>query len=146
VIVSAFAGNLYDRHGHRADRRSGVAVSRIYRAVRWCELRPYPLCVAHADDRPPAEQRVFARAILVLVCSAGTAAGPLAAVGIMTLSGAASLFLFIAAAAMLFGLWRRATVLPVPIEAPQTCQVPPRTPPMVAELEPIGAGEPWKFL
>src|SRR5690606_27935866 len=100
----------------------------------------YPLCVAQANDRLPAEQRVSASGTLVLVYSAGAAAGPLAGAAAMTLAGATGLFLFIAVCAggaLLFGFWRQVTVLPVPADAQGSYQILPRTTPMSAALDPL---------
>src|SRR5690606_33009663 len=100
----------------------------------------YPLCVAHPNDRLPAEQRVSASGSLVLVYSAGAAAGPLAAAGAMTVAGTPGLFLFIAACAggaLLFGFWRQAATLPVPAPDQSSYQILPRTTPMSASLDPL---------
>jgi MFS family permease len=104
----------------------------------------YTLCVAHANDRQPAEQRVSASGSLVLAYSAGAAAGPLAAAAVMTLAGAAGLFGFIAlcaCGALLFGLWRQATASPVPAAEQQNYQILPRTTPMAAGLDPVSADD-----
>jgi MFS family permease len=104
----------------------------------------YPLCVAHANDHLAPEQRIAASGGLVLVYSAGAAAGPLAAASVMTFAGAQGLFLFIAicaGSALLFGLWRQIRTSPVPAEQQQNYQVLPRTTPMSAALDPLAPDE-----
>jgi MFS family permease len=145
VIVIAFAGTL----------AAGVALALI-EAPGWpllvsgaafggLSFALYPLCVAHANDRLPAEQRVSASGSLVLVYSAGAAAGPLAAAAAMTATGPAGLFLFIAACAggaLLFGFWRQAAALPVPAPEQGSYQILPRTTPMSAALDPLAHDDP----
>lgn len=144
VIVSAFAGTSAIGAAIALTSAPGWPLLALAALFGGLSFALYPLCVAHANDRLPAAQRVSASATLVLAYSAGAAVGPLAAAGVMTLAGAAGLFLFIAgcaAGALLFGLWRQATVLPVPAEEQQTYRVLPRTTPMAAELDPIGSDE-----
>jgi MFS family permease len=99
----------------------------------------YPLCVAHANDRLPPEQRVSASASLVLAYALGAAGGPIAAAGALTLAGAAGLFWFTAtcgALALLFGFWRQLRTRPVPEGDQGAYQILPRTTPMSAALDP----------
>ena len=99
----------------------------------------YPLCVAHANDRLLAAERVAASGQLVLLYSVGAAFGPIGAAGAMTAAGTGGLFLFIAvcAAAMLaFGLWRLAAADPVPEAGQQDFRILPRTTPVSALLDP----------
>lgn len=102
----------------------------------------YPLCVAHANDHVSAEERVGASGGLVLVYSAGAAAGPLAGALAMMAAGQGGLFLFIAgcaALAVVFALWRL-TVRPSPSQARQrSWVVQPGTTPMSAALDPLGS-------
>ncbi|KAA2214647.1 MFS transporter [Pseudoroseomonas oryzae] len=100
----------------------------------------YPLCVAHTNDRLTSAERVGASAGLVLVYSAGAAAGPLAGAASMSALGPAGLFLFIAAcaaAATGFGLWRLAARPSPPGELQQSYQALPHTTPMSAGLDPL---------
>ncbi len=145
VIVAAFAGTLAAGIGIVLVDTPGWPLLAFGAAFGGLSFALYPLCVAHANDRLPAEQRVSASGSLVLAYSAGAAAGPLAGAAVMTFAGAAGLFVFIAACAggaLLFGLWRQATALPVPAEAQQTYQILPRTTPMAAELDPVGPDQP----
>ncbi len=100
----------------------------------------YPLCVAHTNDRLTTAERVGASAGLVLVYSAGAAAGPLAGAASMSALGATGLFLFVtacAAGALAFGLWRVAVRPPPPSERQQSYQPLPQTTPMSAGLDPL---------
>jgi MFS family permease len=102
----------------------------------------YPLCVAHANDHVSADQRVGASGGLVLVYSAGAAAGPLAGAGAMTFVEPGGLFLFIAVCAVLavaFALWRLAARQSPPQERQRAWVVLPRTTPMSAALDPLGS-------
>lgn len=104
----------------------------------------YPLCVAHTNDHLTPEQRIAASGGLVLLYSAGAAAGPLLGAGAMTLLGPAGLFLALAACAagaLLFAVWRQWASPPVPGELQQSYQVLPRTTPMSATLDPIAREE-----
>ena len=101
----------------------------------------YPLCVAYANDRLLAAERVSASGQLVLLYSAGAALGPLGAAAAMTTTDAGGLFLFIAlasAAIFAFGIWRAAMRDPVPGEQQQDFQILPRTTPVAALLDPGG--------
>lgn len=144
VIVSAFAGTLAAGIAIVLIDTPGWPLLTFGTLFGGLSFALYPLCVAHANDRLPPEQRVSASGSLVLAYSAGAAAGPLAAAAVMTLVGAAGLFLFIAACAggaLLFGLWRQAAALPVPAEEQQSYQVLPRTTPMAAELDALAGAE-----
>lgn len=145
VIVFAFAGALAAGLGIALVSGPGILLLALAALFGGLSFALYPLCVAHANDRLDAEQRVAASGGLVLAYSAGAAAGPLAAAGVMTLTGAAGLFLFIATCsggALMFGLWRQARVLPVPAEQQQSYQVLPRTTPMSAALDPHAPDDP----
>lgn len=101
----------------------------------------YPLCVAHANDRLLAAERVAASGQLVLLYSAGAALGPMGAASTMSLLGIGGMFWFIALAAMgtlAFGLWRLVASAPVPSAAQQDFQILPRTTPVAALLDPAG--------
>lgn len=102
----------------------------------------YPLSVAHANDHVPPEERVGASGGLVLVYSAGAAAGPALCAVAMAAFGAAGLFGFIAACMALsaaFGIWRLTVRSGVPSEQQQPYQALPRTTPMSATLDPIAS-------
>ncbi|MCW2395946.1 MULTISPECIES: MFS transporter [unclassified Sphingobium] len=99
----------------------------------------YPLCVAHCNDRLLAAERVAASGRLVLLYSAGAAAGPLGAALLMSAAPVGGLFFFIALCAGLtlaFGLWRQASTPPVPAPDQQDFQIVPRTTPMASLLDP----------
>jgi MFS family permease len=145
VIVTAFAGTVAAGVGIVLIDSPGWPLLAFASLFGGLSFALYPLCVAHANDRLPAEQRVSASGSLVLAYSAGAAAGPLAAAAVMTLAGAAGLFGFIAlcaGGALLFGLWRQTAALPVPAGDQQNYQILPRTTPMAAELEPVSENEP----
>jgi MFS family permease len=149
VIVTAFAGTVAAGVGIVLIDTPGWPLLVFASLFGGLSFALYPLCVAHANDRLPAEQRVSASGSLVLAYSAGAAAGPLAAAAVMTLTGAAGLFGFIAlcaGGALLFGLWRQAAASPVPAGEQQNYQILPRTTPMAAELEPISENEPQEAL
>lgn len=140
VIVLAFAGALAAGGAIALIDTPGWPLLAFAALFGGLSFALYPLCVAHANDRLPAEQRVSASGSLVLVYSAGAAAGPLAAAGAMTVAGTPGLFLFIAACAggaLLFGFWRQAATLPVPAPDQGSYQILPRTTPMSASLDPL---------
>lgn len=138
VIVWTFAGTLGAAAGIMIIDAPGWPLLAFDALFGGLSFALYPLCVAHANDRLPAEQRVSASGSLVLAYSAGAAAGPLGAASALTLAGTPGLFGFIAAcavAALLFGLWRQASAKPVPAAAQGIYQVLPRTTPMTTPLE-----------
>jgi MFS family permease len=103
----------------------------------------YPLCVAHANDRLTAEERLSASSVLVLAYSAGAAAGPLLGSAAMAGFGAGGLFLFTAAlgaGGLAFALWRMTRSEAVPEDEQQPYQILPRTTPAAAALEPASEG------
>ena len=145
VIVLAFAGTLAAGLGIALIGGPGLPLLILAALFGGLSFALYPLCAAHANDHLSPEQRVAATGGLVLVYSAGAAAGPLAGAGVMTMAGTQGLFLFIAACAggaLLFGLWRQARALPVPADRQQSYQVLPRTTPMSAALDPHAPEEP----
>lgn len=140
VIVAAFAGTLAAGLGIVLIDAPGWPLLAFGALFGGLSFALYPLCVAHANDRLPAEQRVSASGSLVLAYSAGAAGGPLAGAAAMTVAGTPGLFLFIAACAggaLLFGLWRQAAARPVPAEEQGSYQVLPRTTPASAALDPL---------
>jgi len=148
VIVLAFAGTLAAGIGLFLVEAPRPLLLMLAAAFGGLSFALYPLCVAHANDRLPAEQRVSASGTLVLAYSIGAAIGPLAGAATMTIAGASGLFLFIAACAgcaLLFGFWRQATALPVPVQEQGNYQVLPRTTPVSAALEPAAPTTAEKF-
>jgi MFS family permease len=140
VIVFAFGGTMAASLGMALSSAPGALLLALGAMFGGLSFALYPLCVAHANDHLAPEQRVAASGGLVLLYSAGAAAGPVTGALTMTLAGAPGLFLFIALcamAALVFGLWRQATALPVPAEQQQNYQVLPRTTPMSAALDPL---------
>lgn len=140
VIVFAFGGTLAASLGIALSSVPGPLLLMLAAVFGGLSFALYPLCVAHANDHLQPEQRVAASGGLVLFYSAGAAAGPVAGALTMTAAGAPGLFLFVALCAMgalVFGLWRQATALPVPADQQQNYQVLPRTTPMSAALDPL---------
>ncbi|SNS32173.1 MFS transporter [Sphingopyxis indica] len=138
VIVGGFAMTLAVSAG-LALQPLGIVLLALGFLFGGLSFALYPLSVAHANDRLLPSERVTASGQLVLLYSAGAAAGPIAGAAAMTIAGAGGLFLFIAlaAAAMLaFGLWRLAATDAVPTEAQQDFQILPRTTPTAALLDP----------
>ena len=73
----------------------------------------YPVCVAHANDRMPAERAVAVSGRLILVSGIGSALGPLLGAAAMSAFGIRGLFQFMAAVAALFALFALARGLSV---------------------------------
>ena len=73
----------------------------------------YPVCVAHANDRMPAERAVAVSGRLILVSGIGSALGPLLGAATMEEFGIRGLFQFMAAVAALFALFALARGLSV---------------------------------
>jgi len=140
VIVFAFAGVLAATLGIAFLGEPGWPLFLLAATFGGLAFALYPLCVAHANDRLLTGQRVSASGSLVLVYSAGAAAGPLGAALAITALGSEGLFLFVAASAgvaLIFGLWRQTSSPPVPAADQQSYQVLPRTTPMAAQLEAV---------
>ncbi|HEY6374507.1 MAG TPA: MFS transporter, partial [Edaphobacter sp.] len=64
----------------------------------------YPVCVANAHDRMPADEVVGVSSQLILVSGLGSVLGPLIGTSIMSLSGINGLLYFMAAAALLLAV------------------------------------------
>ena len=144
VIVYAMAGTLAASLGMALTGAPGPLLLVFAAAFGGLSFALYPLCVAHANDRLGPEHRIAASGSLVLLYSAGAAAGPMAGALTMTLAGVGGLFLFIAlcaTAALAFALYRQARSLPVPAEQQHDYQILPRTTPMAAALDPMSADE-----
>lgn len=73
----------------------------------------YPVCVAHANDRMPAERAVSVSGRLILVSGIGSALGPLLGAATMEEFGIRGLFGYMAAVAALFALFALARGLSV---------------------------------
>ena len=65
----------------------------------------YPICVAHANDRMPAERAVLVSGRLILISGTGSALGPLLGSAVMEAFGARGLLHYMAAVAALFTLF-----------------------------------------
>ena len=62
----------------------------------------YPVCVAHANDRLPAERAVAVSGRLILISGVGSVLGPLLGSAVMSAYGVEGLFYFMAIVAALF--------------------------------------------
>lgn len=65
----------------------------------------YPVCVAHANDRMPAEHAVSVSGRLIVISGAGSILGPLLGSGVMSVFGIRGLFDYMAAAAAVFAVF-----------------------------------------
>lgn len=137
VIVGALAGTAGVAAGLSLAAPAGLLLSLLGAMFGGLSFALYPLCVAHANDHLSPEQRVAASGGLVLVYSAGAAAGPVAGAAALGLFGAPGLFGLIAvlaAAGLAFGLWRQAARPPVAADLQQSYQILPRTTPLSAAV------------
>jgi len=73
----------------------------------------YPVCVAHANDRMPAERAVSVSGRLILISGVGSAVGPLLGGSVMSTFGIRGLLHFMAAVTVLFALFALARGLGV---------------------------------
>ena len=73
----------------------------------------YPVCVAHANDRLPAERAVSVSGRLILIAGLGSALGPLLGAGAMEALGIRGLFQGMAGVAALFAAFALARALGV---------------------------------
>jgi MFS family permease len=73
----------------------------------------YPVCVAHANDRMPAERAVSVSGRLILISGVGSAVGPLLGASMMSAFGIRGLFHFMAATTAAFALFALARGLGV---------------------------------
>jgi MFS family permease len=73
----------------------------------------YPVCVAHANDRMPAERAVSVSGRLILISGVGSTLGPLLGSSVMSAFGIRGLFHFMAVVAALFALFALARGLSV---------------------------------
>jgi MFS family permease len=73
----------------------------------------YPVCVAHANDRMPAERAVAVSGRLILISGVGSALGPLLGSAVMAIYGIVGLFYFMVVTASLFAAFALARGLAV---------------------------------
>jgi MFS family permease len=73
----------------------------------------YPVCVAHANDRMPAERAVAVSGRLILISGVGSTLGPLLGSSVMSAFGIRGLFHYMATVAALFALFALARALSV---------------------------------
>jgi MFS family permease len=88
----------------------------------------YPVCVAHANDRMPAERAVSVSGRLILISGIGSALGPILGASAMSAFGVRGLLYYMAAVAMLFALLalaRGLSVRPPRFKRPRPFQVLP---------------------
>ena len=115
-------GRLSDRYDRRIVLAAlgigfaGAAIALVHRPPSWSVLVPtaallggfmstlYPVCVADAHDRMPANRVVAVSGRLILVSGLASVLGPLIGTSIMARSGINGLFYFMAAAALLLAL------------------------------------------
>lgn len=144
VIVGAMAGAALVSAALVAIAGWGVPLMALGALFGGLAFALYPLCVAHTNDHLDPQERVGASGGLVLVYSAGAAAGPMTGSVAMLLLGAPGLFAWIggcAAAGLAFALLRLLRRAPVPLEQQQPYQILPRTTPMAAQLDPLAEPE-----
>ena len=115
-------GRLSDRYDRRIVLAAlgigfaGAAIALVHLPRSWSVLVPaaallggfmstlYPVCVADAHDRMPANRVVAVSGRLILVSGLASVLGPLIGTSIMARSGIDGLFYFMAAAALLLAL------------------------------------------
>jgi MFS family permease len=115
-------GRLSDRYDRRIVLAAlgvgfaGAAIALVHLPRSWSVLVPaaallggfmstlYPVCVADAHDRMPANRVVAVSGRLILVSGLASVLGPLTGTSIMARSGINGLFYFMAAAALLLAL------------------------------------------
>jgi MFS family permease len=132
MLLQVPAGKLSDRFDRRVVAGScALAFAALAVAIPWARgtvaLEPlwlllggfmsviYPVCVAHANDRMPAERAVAVSGRLILITGIGSALGPLLGSAVMSAYGVVGLFHFMAVVAGLFAimaLGRRFVVAP----------------------------------
>jgi MFS family permease len=88
----------------------------------------YPVCVAHANDRMPAERAVSVSGRLILISGVGSAIGPILGASAMSAFGVRGLLYHLAAVATLFALFalaRGLSVRPARFKRPRPFQLLP---------------------
>lgn len=121
MLLQVPAGKLSDRFDRRVVAGCcALAFAVLAAAIPWARgtfaLEPlwlllggfmsviYPICVAHANDRMPAERAVAVSGRLILISGVGSALGPLFGSAVMSAYGVVGLFYFMAATAGLFAI------------------------------------------
>src|SRR5688572_9573314 len=121
MLLQVPAGKLSDRFDRRVVAGlCSLAFAALAVAVLWARGTPgfeplwlllggfmsviYPVCVAHANDRLPAERAVAVSGRLILISGLGSVLGPLAGSAVMSAFGVVGLFYFMAATAGLFAI------------------------------------------
>lgn len=140
VIIAVLAGAAAVAVGLAVAGRPGALLFVLGGLFGGFAFALYPLCVAHANDHVAPELRVGASGALVLVYSAGAAAGPLLGSACLAALGASGLFTFVATVAglaLMFGLWRMTQRPSLPEDHQQPYQALARTTPMLANLDPL---------
>jgi MFS family permease len=121
MLLQVPAGKLSDRFDRRLVAGScALAFAALAVAIPWARgtmaLEPlwlllggfmsvvYPVCVAHANDRMPAERAIAVSGRLILISGIGSALGPLLGSAVMSVYGVVGLFHFMAAITGLFAI------------------------------------------
>lgn len=121
MLLQVPVGKLSDRFDRRLVAGScALAFAALAVAIPWARgtvlLEPlwlllggfmsviYPVCVAHANDRMPAERAIAVSGRLILISGIGSALGPLLGSAVMSAYGVIGLFHFMAAVAGLFAI------------------------------------------
>ncbi len=121
MLLQVPAGKLSDRFDRRVVAGfCALAFGALAAAIPWARgtmaLEPlwlllggfmsviYPICVAHANDRMPAERAVSVSGRLILISGVGSALGPLLGSAVMSAYGVIGLLYFMAATAGLFAI------------------------------------------
>ena len=121
MLLQVPAGKMSDRFDRRVVAGScALAFGALAVAIPWARgtiaLEPlwlllggfmsviYPVCVAHANDRMPAERAVAVSGRLILISGVGSALGPLLGSAVMSAYGVVGLLHFMAATAGLFAV------------------------------------------
>jgi MFS family permease len=121
MLLQVPAGKISDRLDRRVVAGScALAFGALAAALPWVRgtiaLEPlwlllggfmsviYPVCVAHANDRMPAERAIAVSGRLILISGVGSALGPLLGSAVMSAYGVVGLFHFMAATAGLFAI------------------------------------------
>jgi MFS family permease len=121
MLLQVPAGKMSDRFDRRVVAGScALAFGALAAAIPWARgtiaLEPlwlllggfmsviYPVCVAHANDRMPAERAIAVSGRLILISGVGSALGPLLGSAVMSAYGVVGLLHFMAATAGLFAV------------------------------------------
>jgi MFS family permease len=121
MLLQVPAGKLSDRFDRRLVAGGcALAFAALALAITWARgtiaFEPmwlllggfmsviYPVCVAHANDRMPAERAIAVSGRLILISGVGSALGPLLGSAVMAAFGVVGLFQFMAAIASLFAI------------------------------------------